>query len=71
MMLLVTLVVCYLLFLRTQPALNSPRSNTTLTGEPADPRATPALSSEYKQAMDKAHAAARQMQAQRAEADSL
>ena len=69
MMLLVALVVCYLLFLRTQPSVNSRRDESALLS--ADPAKAAAAHSQYKEAMDKAHAAAKQMQDQRSEADSL
>jgi hypothetical protein len=66
LMLLAAVAVCYLLFLHmgaTTPA--SP-------GAPGDlpTSASTVEQSQYKQAMDKAHAAARHMQAERAEADA-
>ena len=55
-MLLAAVPVCYLLFFRSQPAGNAP---------------TPEAHSQYKRDMDQARDAARQMQAQKAEADSI
>ncbi len=65
MMLLVALAVCYLLFVRTQTVPGT-RKDGTADGLPPGTTAQ----SQYRQAMDKAHAAARQMQEQRAEADA-
>ena len=64
LMLLATVAICYLLFLRVGlgPA-HSP-------GTDRPDAATVAVPDQYKAAMDKAHAAAQQMQAQRAEADA-
>ena len=55
-MLLAAVPVCYLLFFHSQPAGNA---------------SAPAAHSQYKREMDQAHAAAKQMQAQKAEADSI
>ena len=55
-MLLAALPVCYLLFFHSQPAGNAP---------------TPEAHSQYKRDMDQARDAARQMQARKAEADSI
>ncbi len=57
MMLLAALPVCYLLFFHSQPA-----GNTT---------SAPAAQSQYKRDMDQAREAAKQMQAQKAEADAI
>ena len=65
MMLLVALAVCYLLFAHTLP----PPGARHIGDAEGLPPGT-AAQSQYKQAMDKAHAAARQMQAERAEADA-
>ncbi len=55
-MLLAALPVCYLLFFRSQPAGNTP---------------APEAHSQYKRDMDQARDAAKQMQAQKAEADAI
>ena len=65
-MLLAAVAVCYLLFLHVGPVPTPADS----TGTNLPHSASRTEQSEYKQAMDKAHAAARQMQAQRAEADA-
>ena len=56
-MLLAALPVCYLLFFRSPPA--------------AAPSSAPEAHSQYKRDMDQARDAAKQMQAQKAEADSI
>lgn len=56
-MLLAAVPVCYLLFFHSQPAGKT--------------NATPEAHSQYKRDMDQAHEAAKQMQGQRAEADSI
>jgi hypothetical protein len=66
LMLLAAVAVCYLLFLHVGPAPTP--VDSAGTGLPNS--ASQTEHSEYKQAMDKAHAAVRQMQAQRAEADA-
>ena len=66
LMLLATVAICYLLFLRGMPAPTPAHS----AGADQPDAASVEAHSQYKQAMDKAHAAARQMQAQRAEADA-
>ena len=55
-MLLAAVPVCYLLFFHSQPDENT--------------KSTPGAHSQYKRDLDKAHEAAKQMQAQRTEADS-
>lgn len=70
LMLVVVVALAYLLMLR-------PQTKTTdlppdLTQPPtAAATGTPSAHSQYKEAMDRAHAAAKQMQAQHADADSL
>ena len=66
LMLLAAVAVCYLLFLHIGSAPTSTDSASTGLPNPA----SQTEHSEYKQAMDKAHAAARQMRAQKAEADA-
>lgn len=71
-MLLVALTIGYLLFFSTQPRsadlppadLTKPEG-TAQTVSPSQP-----MHSQYKEAMDRAHAAADAMQAQRKEADA-
>ena len=65
-MLMATVAVCYLLFLHGGAA----PTPTGGVGKGVPNSASRTEQSQYKQAMDKAHAAARQMQAQRAEADA-
>ena len=66
LMLLAAVAICYLLFLHVSPTL----APTPAAGTDLPDTAAVQPHSQYKQAMDKAHAAARQMQAQRKEADS-
>lgn len=68
-MLLVTVAVCYLLFFYSQPkvdviAVDPPVPGVATNGHPATAH------SQYKEAMDRAHAAAKSMQDERKEADS-
>lgn len=68
-MLLVTVAVCYLLFFYSQPKLE------VIPTDPLQPGAVAAGSpatvhSQYKEAMDRAHVAAKSMQDERKEADS-
>ncbi len=56
-MLLAAVPVCYLLFFHSQSAGNA--------------ASTPAAQSQYKRDMDQAREAAKQMQAQKAEADAI
>lgn len=76
-MLLVAVVLIYLMFLRSQtPTADLPpdlvQSGAAVSVAPgASPAArVPQAHSQYKAALDKAHAAARQMQDQHAEADA-
>ena len=66
LMLLAAVAICYLLFLRVGPA----PIPTFPDGTNRPAAASTAGQDQYKAAMDKAHAAARQMQAQRTEADA-
>ena len=59
-MLLVTVAFCYLLFIRSQK----------VGGDESGPGASTAAHSQYKEDMDRAHAAAKAMQDERKEADS-
>ena len=70
-MLLVTLTVGYLLFFHSQPQPSAlpPDLTKTATTSAANPDGT-APRTEYKEAMNRAHAVAKQMQDQRKEADS-
>ena len=74
-MLLVAVVLIYMMFLRSQtPTADLPADLTQSTtpaapGAPA-PAAQGGAHSQYKAALDRAHAAARQMQDQHAEADA-
>ena len=77
-MLVVVLALAYLLVLRPQTKTEDlPPDLVETNATPSDaPGAPPAHSptqahSQYKEAMDRAHAAAKQMQAQRADADSF
>ena len=68
-MLLVTVLVCYLLFFHSasKPGTSGTEAlppDALATGSPATAR------SQYKEAMDRAHAAAKSMQDERKEADS-
>ena len=68
-MLLVTVAVCYLLFFHSQPkldviAVDPPAPGIATAGTPATAH------SQYKEATDRAHAAAKSMQDERKEADS-
>ena len=71
LMLLVTLAVGYVLFFHSQPSpsalppdLSKPDGTTTAANDSPAPR------TQYKEAMNRAHAVAKQMQAERKEADS-
>ena len=72
-MLLVTVAVCYLLFFYSQPKLES-QATDPLNPDAvavASPGGTPvSVHSQYKEAMNRAHAAAKSMQDERKEADS-
>ena len=76
LMLLVTVAVIYLMFLRSQTPtadlppdlVQSSAADSVAPGASPAP-AVPRAHSQYKEALDRAHAAARQMQAQHAEAD--
>ena len=70
-MLLVVLAVGYLLFFRSQPKASDlpPKEAAASVAPGAKPAATPRT--QYKEAMDRAHAAAQQMKDGRAEADSF
>ncbi len=68
-MLLVTVAVCYLLFFHSQPTVEVIPTDPAVPGVVA--AASPATAhSQYKEAMNRAHAAAKSMQAERKEADS-
>ncbi len=69
-MLLAALLVCYLLFYHPKSASQMVLDDTAKI-DSALPSATPDANSEYKRDLDKARDAARQMQAQKAEADSI
>ena len=66
LMLLAAVAVCYVLFLHVGTTPSAARSS----GADLPATASAADRDQYKQALDKAHAVARQMQAQRAEADA-
>ncbi len=70
-MLLMTVAVCYLLFFHSQPqteVIPTDPADPAVAGQPAG---TPAsVHSQYKEAMNRAHAAAKAMQDERKEADS-
>ena len=68
-MLLVTVLICYLLFFHSVGKVDSTASealspDATATGSPSTAH------SQYKEAMDRAHAAAKSMQDERKEANS-
>ncbi len=68
-MLLVTVLICYLLFFHSAAKVQSPGSDpmapdAVVTGSPS------AAHSQYKEALNRAHAAAKSMQDSRKEADS-
>ena len=68
-MLLVTVLICYLLFFHSATKVENPSSEAlapgaTATGSPSTAH------SQYKEAMDRAHAAAKSMQDERREADA-
>ena len=68
-MLLVTVAVCYLLFFHSQP------QTEVIPVDPLTPAVAtaghpPTVHSQYKEAMDRAHAAAKSIQDERKEADS-
>ncbi len=71
-MLLVTVAICYLLFFHSQKTAN--QTADPLTADLAvvgTPSASPASAqTQYKEDMDRAHAAAKSMQDERKEADS-
>ena len=62
-MLLVTVALCYLLFVHSQTKIDP------VAADPASPAAA-TTHSQYKEAMDRAHAAAKAMQDERKEADA-
>ena len=72
-MLLVTVAVCYLLFFHSQTKEDN-QADAALTADmtgTSSPAASPGTAhSQYKEAMDRAHAAAKAMQDERKEADS-
>ncbi len=72
-MLLVTVAVCYLLFFHSQPTVeviptDPASSEGAVAGQHAGSPAT--VHTQYKEAMNRAHAAAKAMQDERKEADS-
>ena len=76
LMLLVTVAVIYLLFLRSQtPSTDLPpdlvQSAATAAPGESPGRSPQAAHSQYKEAMDRAHAAAKLMQDQHKDADSF
>ena len=70
-MLVVVLALAYLLVLRPQTQTADLPPDLVQSPHAAAAAGTPSAHSQYKEAMDRAHAAAKQMQAQRADADSL
>ena len=70
-MLLVTLAVGYVLFFHSQPQPSElPPDLTKPVGTTAATADSPAPRTQYKEAMNRAHAVAKQMQDERKEADS-
>ena len=68
-MLLVTVLICYLLFFHSAAKVDNPASAALAADAVAKGSPTTAHS-QYKEALDRAHAAAKSMQDERKEADA-
>ena len=72
-MLLVTVAICYLLFFYSQPKTDDPMTdplNPDAVAVASPGRSPASVHSQYKEAMDRAHAAAKSMEDEKKEADS-